>query len=147
MLDKKVLGQRIKNARSLYSEKSGVKMTQEVLAQKVGISRGYLADKEHGRGMPSLLLLEKIANVCQIDIIYFFIDDYDFYFKNRELIHILSESGLSSSDVLEAVGFIKDIKKKGIDLNKVKGLIETFTIWCKSDRNKCMMSDFKSITD
>jgi transcriptional regulator with XRE-family HTH domain len=43
-------------------------LTQEELASKAGISRGYLARLETGRHDPKLSALEKIAKALRIDV-------------------------------------------------------------------------------
>lgn len=58
----RVLGKRIQKARKI----SG--MTQEDLADKVGISRAYMGYIEQGRNAPSLEVLNKIARVLRISI-------------------------------------------------------------------------------
>ena len=58
----KVLGKKIQRARN----DSG--MTQEELADKVGISRAYMGYIEQGRNAPSLEVLNKIARVLRISI-------------------------------------------------------------------------------
>lgn len=58
----RVLGKRIQKARK-ESE-----MTQEELADKVGISRAYMGYIEQGRNAPSLEVLNKIARVLRISI-------------------------------------------------------------------------------
>lgn len=43
-------------------------MTQEDLAEKVGVSRVYIGYVEQGRNTPSLEILEKIAKALKISI-------------------------------------------------------------------------------
>jgi transcriptional regulator with XRE-family HTH domain len=43
-------------------------MTQEVLAQKAGISRGYLARVETGRHEPTLTTLRKLAKALGVPV-------------------------------------------------------------------------------
>ncbi|OGT89290.1 MAG: transcriptional regulator, partial [Gammaproteobacteria bacterium RIFOXYB2_FULL_38_6] len=42
------------------------RLTQEELADKVGISRTYMGYIEQGRSVPSLEVLEKIARVLKV---------------------------------------------------------------------------------
>lgn len=58
----RVLGKKIQKARN---EKG---MTQEELADKVGISRAYMGYIEQGRNAPSLEVLNKIARILKISI-------------------------------------------------------------------------------
>ena len=43
-------------------------MTQEDLAEKVGVSRVYIGYVEQGRGTPSLDILEKIARALRVGL-------------------------------------------------------------------------------
>jgi len=43
-------------------------MTQEVLAKKAGISRGYLARVETGRHEPTLTTLRKLAKALSVPV-------------------------------------------------------------------------------
>lgn len=58
----KVLGRKIQHKRK------GMGLTQEELADKVGISRAYMGYIEQGRNAPSLEVLEKIARVLRTSI-------------------------------------------------------------------------------
>ncbi|WP_254846795.1 helix-turn-helix transcriptional regulator [Oceanobacillus sojae] len=52
------------------------KMTQEVLANKVGVSRKTIVSLEKGNYTPSLLLALQIAKVLEIDInAIFYLDE------------------------------------------------------------------------
>ena len=44
------------------------KLTSEQLAYQFGISKGYLSDIENGKRLPSLQMLEKIAQALKVDI-------------------------------------------------------------------------------
>lgn len=44
------------------------KLTQDELADKIGISRNYISDLENDRYIPSVRTLSKIANVLQMDL-------------------------------------------------------------------------------
>ncbi len=56
----KALGKRIQKLRR------NTELTQEELAEKIGISRAYMGFIEQGRYSPSLEVLEKIAKVLRI---------------------------------------------------------------------------------
>ena len=43
-------------------------LTQEVLARKAGISRGYLARVETGRHEPTLTMLRKLAQALRVPV-------------------------------------------------------------------------------
>lgn len=57
-----IIGRKIKKARC------SKKLTQEDLANKVGISRTYLSDVENGRYMPSIETISNIAKILNIDL-------------------------------------------------------------------------------
>jgi len=56
----KILGNKIQKQRKR------LRMTQEDLAEKVGISRAYMGYIEQGRNAPSLEVLEKIARHLRV---------------------------------------------------------------------------------
>jgi DNA-binding XRE family transcriptional regulator len=58
----KALGKKIQKVRK------GMKITQEQLAEKVGISTTYIGYIEQGRYAPSLEVLEKIAKHLKIKV-------------------------------------------------------------------------------
>ena len=62
----RVLGKKIQKRRKQ------LKLTQEDVAYKVGISRAYMGYIEQGRNAPSLEILEKIARVLKSPIRDFF---------------------------------------------------------------------------
>jgi len=53
------------NVRTLRDKRA---MTQEVLAKKAGISRGYLARVETGRHEPTLTMLRKLAKALRVAV-------------------------------------------------------------------------------
>lgn len=70
-ITKENLGKLIKNARKLKSKQIGHKFTQNNLADAVGKSRSYIGDIEAGRTYPSFILLNKIAEVCEVPLNFF----------------------------------------------------------------------------
>lgn len=58
----KVLGKKIQRKRK------AIDLTQEQLAEKVGISLAYMGFIEQGRYSPSLKVIEKIAKVLKVSI-------------------------------------------------------------------------------
>lgn len=58
----KTLGKKIKKLR----KEAG--LTQEQLAEKVGVSRAYMGYVEQGRNTPSLEVLEKISKVLKVPL-------------------------------------------------------------------------------
>ena len=62
MDNKQLLGQRIKQLR----KQAG--LTQEKLAELIGIETGSLSGIESGRNFPSMLTIEKISNILGVEI-------------------------------------------------------------------------------
>lgn len=58
----RVISKRIKKRRN------ELRMTQEDLAEKVGVSRVYVGYVEQGRNTPSLEILEKIAKALKVKL-------------------------------------------------------------------------------
>jgi len=54
--------------RKIQKRRKEMELTQEELADKVGISRAYMGYIEQGRNAPSLEVLEKIARVLRTPI-------------------------------------------------------------------------------
>ena len=63
----KKLGLKIKQLRSEYGFKTGNKITQKDLADKLGISRSYLGDIESGRTTASDEIIHTLAKIFEID--------------------------------------------------------------------------------
>lgn len=61
-IDYKTIGKRLKNCRKER------RLTQEMLAEKVGITVVYLSKIENGRVHPTLELLDDLCNALQYDI-------------------------------------------------------------------------------
>jgi len=70
-LSKKELGNLVKNARKLKSEKVGKRYTQRMLAQDINKSQSYIGDIEAGRTYPSFIVLNSIASACGVSLSYF----------------------------------------------------------------------------
>lgn len=113
-MDKMEIGNRIKLARLLYQEKTGTKMTQEVLASKVGISRSFLGDAENGHSLPTIITLNEIAKVCGVDLDFFVNPS----FSNDEIPMELKELGV------EYLVVTKELKDKGLSPEEIKKLSE-----------------------
>src|SRR3712207_505445 len=71
VLSKKKLGELVKEARKLKSDKLGKRYTQRMLASDINKSQSYIGDVESGRTYPSFKLLNHIANACGVPISYF----------------------------------------------------------------------------
>lgn len=66
MNTKELLGLKIKEHRKKC------KITQEKLAEKIGVDNGYISKIEVGQNFPSISTLEKIANTLNIELYEFF---------------------------------------------------------------------------
>lgn len=71
VLSKKEIGLLIKEARKHKSEVLGNKYTQNMLAEDLVLSRGYIGDIENGRIYPNYVLLNKIAEKCEVSLSFF----------------------------------------------------------------------------
>jgi transcriptional regulator with XRE-family HTH domain len=112
-LDKKELGEKIKEARKLKSKKINKKYTGQMLADELEISRSYLGDIESGRVYPSYRLLTRIAKACDVPLD--FLGDTDASLERRVSEHFphLNES--------EKAEFIKHIKS---NINSPLGVVD-----------------------
>lgn len=70
-MDKAEIGNRIKLARALYQEKTGIKMTQETLAESIKVSRSSINDAENGRSLLTIITLNEIAKICGVTVDFF----------------------------------------------------------------------------
>lgn len=50
------------------------KLTQTELAEAVGVTNTHISHLENDRAQPSLNLLEMIAAVCGVDLVWYFTD-------------------------------------------------------------------------
>lgn len=78
MNNKKMLGRRIKEVRKAKG------LTQEKLAEIIGIETGSLSAIESGRHFPSLITLEKIALYFDVELNIFF--DFSDYLTEEEIV-------------------------------------------------------------
>lgn len=65
---KQELGSLIKTSRAIKSDKTNEKYTQKNLSDDIGISTSYLCDIEAGRKYPNYVLLNKIADACEVSL-------------------------------------------------------------------------------
>jgi transcriptional regulator with XRE-family HTH domain len=63
------LGKKVRNLRST----SGLSLRE--FAEKASMSKTFLSDIEHGRGTPSIAMVENIARAAGIPLWRFFIED------------------------------------------------------------------------
>ena len=71
VLSKKEIGILIKDARKHKSKIISKKYTQNMLAEDLVLSRGYIGDIENGRIYPNYVLLNKIAEKCEVSLSFF----------------------------------------------------------------------------
>ncbi|GEM_PF-2475411 len=71
LLDKKTIGNKIKKGRELKGTRDGIKYTGQMLADELGISRGFLGDIENGRTPAPKKLLKEIIKICGLPANYF----------------------------------------------------------------------------
>lgn len=99
-LNKRELGNKIKEARELKSKKINKKYTGQMLADDIGISRGYLGDIESGRIYPNYELLTKIAEACEVPLSFFENNE-----KNEEMERLANKEIKSVEDALEIIKY------------------------------------------
>lgn len=71
VLSRKELGSLVKKARDMKSKSIGKKYTQQMLANDLKLSRGYIGDIENGRTYPNYVLLDQIAHACNVPLSFF----------------------------------------------------------------------------
>jgi transcriptional regulator with XRE-family HTH domain len=76
-ISKVTLGELIRKARKEKHKKTGIKYTQKMLANDIGVSRGYIGDIETGRVYPGFKNLKKIAEACGVSLSFFERTEYD----------------------------------------------------------------------
>ena len=87
ILSKKEVGLLVKKARQKKSENLRSKYTQTMLAKDLELSRGYIGDIENGRIYPNYILLNKIAEKCEVPFSFFSGEESNYTnIKNKELI-------------------------------------------------------------
>lgn len=111
-MDKKQIGQRVKLARVFYEQKTGNKMTQEILAKKIGTKRGTIGDIELGRSYPSIEMAYKITEACGITL------DFLVSKELKEIPKELNELGV------EYVAVTKELKDKGLSAEDIRKIAE-----------------------
>lgn len=75
-MEKSEVGKRVKIARRVYEKITGEKLTQEILADKIGVSRSYIGDIESGRTYPTLTVLFDISKALEIPVEYFVSENF-----------------------------------------------------------------------
>lgn len=113
MIDYRIIGQRI------YKQRRSLGITQEALAEKVGVSANYISKVERGKERPNLDMLGKICVVININLARLLIgvceEEFDYLHSDfaellkecspekRKLIYFLAEK-ISETDILTTEG-------------------------------------------
>ena len=106
MDNKKLLGKRIKEIRKISN------LTQETLAENIGIDITTLSGIESGRHFPSLVTLEKIAKTLNVALSTLF--DFNNHIEISDMKKVITDNINSLSD--DDIKFIyKLINKEYID--------------------------------
>lgn len=98
-----VFGRRLK---ALRKER---RMTQEEVAEKLGLHNSYIGLLERGERIPSLITLEKIAKffgVKPVDLIAEDKKEEKYSFKQKELLYIVEEGSPEQIDKLYKISKI-----------------------------------------
>ena len=111
-MDRRKIGMRIKLARVFYEQRTGHKMTQEILAEKVGVSRGTIGDIESGRSYPSLELANAITKACGLTLDFLISDEL------KDVPSELAELGV------DYVAVTKELKDKGLSAEDIRKIAE-----------------------
>ncbi|MGL6201609.1 MAG: helix-turn-helix domain-containing protein [Lachnospiraceae bacterium] len=115
-IDFKVIGKRIKNARIQAD------LTQEKLAELIGVSIPYMSNIERGTTKVSLTRLISIANALSTDGIDQFV--YDLVKQHRVNYHKEIQSILEDCDGSEISFIVQKLKDIKIDMHELKKLYE-----------------------
>ncbi len=59
----------------MFHKRHGIKLTQQLLAEKTGISRSYIGDIESGRTYPTFVTIKAISDACGVPVSFFMEDD------------------------------------------------------------------------
>lgn len=122
VLSKKEIGLLIKKARNHKSEIVGKKYTQSILAEDLELSRGYIGDIENGRIYPNYVLLNKIAEKCEVDLSFFYDENKDNTNKTYEEGFINGSKSIESTTNYHGIADIKQameviLAQSGLMLN------------------------------
>lgn len=122
-MDNNFVGKRIKLARQQYSILHNEKITQQNLANKLNISRTYLADIESGRANANSAILNKICIILNQPICFFIESSYKKEKIADELISYLIKLDVIKSDeelTDDKLEWIMELLGKAIDMSRVK---------------------------
>ena len=105
-VDYKLIGERIKKARKAKG------ITQDVLAEKLGVSIGYVSQVERGITKISLDLLGAISSILECDIASFIAEsatNSSEYMESELLSEIRKLDGKKKKYILEIIKLTNDI--------------------------------------
>ncbi len=137
-MEKEEVGKRIKSGRRVYETIYDEKLTQDVLAEKTGLSRSYIGDIESGRTYPTLSALFDISKALQIPIEYFVSENFllkDYLFNKQPVesaknefsgdeIELLTKyrslSPLARKTVIDLVNGLEDMNKAQYEQSSTK---------------------------
>ena len=91
--NRKLLGKRIKQIRK------NAGFTQEKLSELIGIETGSLSTIESGRSFPSLVTLEKISQILNVEMKAFFDYDTDMSIKDMKKVIIKNIDKIKDSQI------------------------------------------------
>ncbi|AYF54529.1 helix-turn-helix transcriptional regulator [Clostridium botulinum C] len=123
VLSKKKLGELVKEARKLKSDKLGKRYTQRMLASDINKSQSYIGDVESGRTYPSFKLLNHIANACGVPISYF--QDHNDINYNIDTFITSQLNNLNEKEILSIREAIKN--DPNINLHHILDCSKTFS--------------------
>lgn len=125
ILTKKELGKLIKSARDMKSKEIEEKYTQKMLAGDIGKSQSYIGDMESGRTYPSFVILNAIAEACNVSMSYF-----ESHEKTNENYNYVDTEYMTPKKI------IKDFLKLHIILD-----------FCELDKSKMSDEDFEEFSE
>ena len=102
VLSKREIGLLIKEARKHKSEIIGRKYTQGMLAEDLELSRGYIGDVENGRIYPNYVLLNRIAEKCEVPLSFF-------EEERKSLTHEIYEEVIESTAAKEPISSYTEV--------------------------------------
>jgi transcriptional regulator with XRE-family HTH domain len=98
------------------------KLSTHQLADKLGISQAHISKLESDKNKPSLSLLEKMSEMFDVHITYFFDQKkIDVNIEGAEYVATEKEN-FSENDLKNMIEFVKDVKNGKFDLSKIQNI-------------------------
>lgn len=108
------LGEKMKKLRLEH------RLSTRQLAEKLEVSQAHISKMESNKNQPSLSLLEKMADMFDVHITYFFDQKkVDINIEGAEYVATEKES-FSEEDLKNMIEFVKDVKNGKFDLSKIQ---------------------------